>query len=550
MVHDLRELALAVRARAGVAARHHRIGEVDRRLARRADVDDARRRGALQQRHQLAGQQVVRQVVHREPQLDAVVALGAVAGRHRAADAGVVDQDVEPRLARAPRGRARGPRRATRIGEVDPRRGGAGRAQLAARASARAGSRPCTSTVAWRVASASATPRPSPSVAPVMSTVSPTRSVMRLRHPLCDETAAPHAPDGSVSGGDAYHIGATDRRSIPLQAPTGLTALGASRFVDRVGWCPAGLKPNSRLRRGRRSRAARTARSPRVAGVGIEPDRRVAVGAARTPRSSPSRAAEAGALARRIDHQRVDDQRRLGARATRSARTRATAPAVEDHRADGRVAVVEQEQVAPSRPHRPRSLGSGRSVVPLPDAALEHRLGAATIHREHGVDIWLGGGDQRQGVVPSIDHCRQGNEGGDHRPGPVGFRAPAGPRIRYDAADEVRHARRVRDRGAGGGAPRGGGAGQPAAAIALIAKPSVVRVWGAYVAVYELGAAKFQESIGGSGTGFFITERRLHRDQRARRDRHPRRRRQGQGARCSARCSPSSSGSSAPSSRR
>lgn len=46
----------------------------------------------------------------------------------------------------------------------------------------------------------------------------------------------------------------------------------------------------------------------------------------------------------------------------------------------------------------------------------------------------------------------------------------------------------------------------PQQQIALSAKPSVVRVWGAYVAVFDIGGDKFQQSIGGSGTGFFITE--------------------------------------------
>jgi len=45
----------------------------------------------------------------------------------------------------------------------------------------------------------------------------------------------------------------------------------------------------------------------------------------------------------------------------------------------------------------------------------------------------------------------------------------------------------------------------PQQQIALIAKPSVVRVWGAYVATYEIDGNQVQESIGGSGTGFFIT---------------------------------------------
>ncbi|HMG54409.1 MAG TPA: trypsin-like peptidase domain-containing protein [Kofleriaceae bacterium] len=41
--------------------------------------------------------------------------------------------------------------------------------------------------------------------------------------------------------------------------------------------------------------------------------------------------------------------------------------------------------------------------------------------------------------------------------------------------------------------------------IALIAKPAVMRVWGAYTAEFEFGGLRFKESIGGSGTGFFIT---------------------------------------------
>jgi S1-C subfamily serine protease len=43
--------------------------------------------------------------------------------------------------------------------------------------------------------------------------------------------------------------------------------------------------------------------------------------------------------------------------------------------------------------------------------------------------------------------------------------------------------------------------------IALTAKPSVVRVWGAYVATYEIAGQRIPEccAVGGSGTGFFIT---------------------------------------------
>src|SRR5262245_7384075 len=47
----------------------------------------------------------------------------------------------------------------------------------------------------------------------------------------------------------------------------------------------------------------------------------------------------------------------------------------------------------------------------------------------------------------------------------------------------------------------------PQQQIALTAKPSVVRVWGAYVATYELMGQPIPDccAVGGSGTGFFIT---------------------------------------------
>ena len=93
--HDLGELALAVGGDAAVAPGQHDVREVDRLLAGRRDVDDARRRGGLQQRQQLVGQQEAREIVHREAQLVAVDA--GLPARHRPcrADAGVVDQEVE-----------------------------------------------------------------------------------------------------------------------------------------------------------------------------------------------------------------------------------------------------------------------------------------------------------------------------------------------------------------------------------------------------------------------------------------------------------------------
>ena len=41
--------------------------------------------------------------------------------------------------------------------------------------------------------------------------------------------------------------------------------------------------------------------------------------------------------------------------------------------------------------------------------------------------------------------------------------------------------------------------------VAIEAKPSVVRVWGAYIATYDIGGEKVQEAIGGTGTGWFMT---------------------------------------------
>jgi hypothetical protein len=45
----------------------------------------------------------------------------------------------------------------------------------------------------------------------------------------------------------------------------------------------------------------------------------------------------------------------------------------------------------------------------------------------------------------------------------------------------------------------------PQQKVAMTAKPSVVRVWGAYIATYDIGGQKVQEAIGGTGTGWFMT---------------------------------------------
>ena len=93
---DLRELALAVRARAAVATLEHGVVEVHRRLGERGDVDDARWCGAPQEGKQAEREQEAGEMVDREAQLVAVAAL--LAGRavgSAGADAGVVDQDME-----------------------------------------------------------------------------------------------------------------------------------------------------------------------------------------------------------------------------------------------------------------------------------------------------------------------------------------------------------------------------------------------------------------------------------------------------------------------
>jgi serine protease Do len=55
--------------------------------------------------------------------------------------------------------------------------------------------------------------------------------------------------------------------------------------------------------------------------------------------------------------------------------------------------------------------------------------------------------------------------------------------------------------------PARAGAEEPSAAqkIAITTKPSVVRVWGAYLATFDVAGSEMQEAIGGTGTGWFMT---------------------------------------------
>jgi hypothetical protein len=98
--HDHRQFRLAVGAPAGIAARQHDVGKVDRLLARRGEVDDARRPGRPRRRLQRRAQQVLqqerRQVVDGKAHLVALrTLLAAVDARRRRADAGVRQQHVE-----------------------------------------------------------------------------------------------------------------------------------------------------------------------------------------------------------------------------------------------------------------------------------------------------------------------------------------------------------------------------------------------------------------------------------------------------------------------
>ena len=70
--HDLRQLALRIGARAVVAFSQHDVVEVERMLAERSDIDDARRRTGLQQGQQKVSEQETGKVIHGKPQLVSV----------------------------------------------------------------------------------------------------------------------------------------------------------------------------------------------------------------------------------------------------------------------------------------------------------------------------------------------------------------------------------------------------------------------------------------------------------------------------------------------
>ncbi len=218
-LHDLGELRLRVGADARVATRDHRVVEVDRVLAERGDVDDPCRGAAAQQRQQALGEQKAGEIVDRESQFVPVEALLTLPAIGQAgADPGVVDQHVQL-LHRGLDGLRQPPDLVQRreVGQVELDPVAPWRSRISATTSSpRSASRPWTRTFAPRPASAIATLRPSPSVAPVTSavvasiglrestwTANPRRRPARERPPARARSPAPRrsrAPGGISSG--------------------------------------------------------------------------------------------------------------------------------------------------------------------------------------------------------------------------------------------------------------------------------------------------------------------------------------------------------------
>src|SRR5258708_37050912 len=88
--HDLGEFALSIRARAAVTGREHDIIEVDRVLAERRDVHDARRLAEHQKRQQSPGEEESGEEVDAKATLVAVLAGLRFTGRPAQADGSTV----------------------------------------------------------------------------------------------------------------------------------------------------------------------------------------------------------------------------------------------------------------------------------------------------------------------------------------------------------------------------------------------------------------------------------------------------------------------------
>src|SRR5258708_3009466 len=71
---DVWEVAGAGGGGGGMGPGKHDVGEIDRLLSRRGNINDARRRARLEERHEQAGQQETREVVHGEAEFVAVSA--------------------------------------------------------------------------------------------------------------------------------------------------------------------------------------------------------------------------------------------------------------------------------------------------------------------------------------------------------------------------------------------------------------------------------------------------------------------------------------------
>ena len=92
---DLCELALPVGTYAAVFAREHNVGEIERLLSERRNVDYASGRTCFQERQEQVGEQEAGKIVHCEAQFVAVGAGLPCPLRATAANPGVVDEEIE-----------------------------------------------------------------------------------------------------------------------------------------------------------------------------------------------------------------------------------------------------------------------------------------------------------------------------------------------------------------------------------------------------------------------------------------------------------------------
>ena len=91
----MNRIALAVGAYAAVFAREHNVGEIERLLSERRNVDYAGGRTLCQERQEQTGEQETGEVVHCEAQFVAVGAGLPRPLRATATNAGIIDEEIE-----------------------------------------------------------------------------------------------------------------------------------------------------------------------------------------------------------------------------------------------------------------------------------------------------------------------------------------------------------------------------------------------------------------------------------------------------------------------